>query len=421
MKKLLLFCALSLGSTTCVYSQTWFPTGAKASIGASYLVTACQLGSNIMVIGNQQQFGRSTDAGSTWTMPAITPPNGTFIALFNAGDRIYANMKINTYNFELHYSLDNGTTWTRDTVGIPQNYVNTGKLSMNVVNMGNNYLMAYDGTHTCYKQNGAASWTEVSVSVSIADITSLNDVWYVLGNTNIMKSTDHGVSWAPAPLNGLPSGAGWYKITTNGINRMFILEGPGSGGDEIYFSDDSGANWSLTNSAGHYTYQYPYIGYMHAVGDYLFAAVNPEQFAFNDAPPFLVSSSTVPNFQVGDTSGLYNGPTVAVLPFFFHIGAKLFTLNSDLMSSTPGFSATASTPETKLSGVKVYPNPASEILNIDAPIASEWELYNISGQHLNFGKTTNTNTKIDVSGLQPGVYLLKIQLEGNSQIVKFTK
>ena len=420
MKYILLF-GISVIGIFSIQAQTWQKLNATTPISASYLIAAAHVGDNIMVIGNNQQMALSTDKGASWTAPAITPPPGQFVALYNGGDRMYANMKINTYDFELHYTLNNGTTWTRDTIGLPKNSVNTGKLSMRVKNMGNGYLMAYDGTHTSYKQNGAASWTQVTISTVIADVTSLNDVWYVLGQNNIMKSTDHGTTWAPAPLNGLPTGAGWFKITTNGVNRMFILEAPANGGDEVYYSDDSGGSWALTNSAGHYAHQNAWLGAMYAVEDYVFAAVNPASGGFFDPPPYLSSSTETPDFEVGDTSGLFAQITTSALPLFFHIDDKLYTMNWDLLSSTPGFSGSLGIDENSQNRFNAYPNPTKGSFYLDIPIDTQWALTSIDGRMISKGIAKSNKTTIEMGNLNNGIYFVQTIVNGKKGVKKVVK
>ena len=420
MKNIILF-GLSVIGICSIQAQNWQNLNATTPISASYLIAASHLGDNIMVIGNNQLMALSIDKGASWTAPTITRPPGQFVALYNGGDRIYANMKINTYDYELHYTLDNGTTWTRDTIGLPQNYVDTGKLSMNVKNMGNGYLMAYDATHTSYKQNGTTAWIQTTISTSISDVTSLNDVWYVLGQNDIMKSTDHGATWAPAPLNGLPRGGGWFKITTNGVNRMFILESPANGGNEVYYSDDSGESWRLTNSAGHYTHQNAWLGAMYAVEDYVFAAVNPASGGFFDPPPYLFSSTKVPDFQKGDTNGLFTRLTTSPLPLFFHIDDKLYTMNWDLFSSNPGFKGTLGIDENIEFTFNAYPNPTKGAFYLDIPVNTKWILTSIDGKVISKGVVKDHKTNINMETLDNGIYLVQTFFNGKKVVKKVVK
>lgn len=76
----------------------------------------------------------------------------------------------------------------------------------------------------------------------------------------------------------------------------------------------------------------------------------------------------------------------------------------------------------------VYPNPATNVLNISADLMSiadaTVELYDITGKKVynNTELFYNTNnTAIDISPFQPGVYVLKLQTDSTVQSVKIIK
>ncbi len=70
-------------------------------------------------------------------------------------------------------------------------------------------------------------------------------------------------------------------------------------------------------------------------------------------------------------------------------------------------------------GIVVYPNPSNDFLNIkSSSVINEITIWSIQGQKvLGFG---NVNT-IDVSGLQSGIYITRIQTENGLQISNFIK
>ena len=65
----------------------------------------------------------------------------------------------------------------------------------------------------------------------------------------------------------------------------------------------------------------------------------------------------------------------------------------------------------------VYPNPASEVLNMVAAANYEYQLINSVGQVVVSGNAEG-NTKINVSELNSGVYFLKVIANGNTEIQK---
>ncbi len=418
MKSRLLF-TLSLfsGVLLSLNAQYWSATGALPATSGQYLTAACHIGNNIYVVANNQVFGLSTDKGLTWTAPTISAPTGAFASLYTTADRLYANMKINTFDYELHYSLDNGSTWTIDTVGLPNNAVKTGKASMNVYNMGDNYIMAANGTTARYKKLGDPTWKSTSMDVVISDITALNSKWYAIGAVKILQSTDFGVSWSTLTTTGLPANFQGHKLASNKKDKLYISTAPSGGGEDIYFSTDEGASWTLTNSAGHYTHSNPWVGAMHAVGDYIFAAVSPEFANFQDPPPYLMSSASTPNFAPGDTTGLGMGLATTYLPFFFHINDKLYTMMGELYTSTPGFAADLSSASNSMTEMQVYPNPTTDILNISLTEPFEWALSNITGEILLRGKSDG-ELELSLDQFSSGLFILQTNTTEKSSTTK---
>jgi len=69
--------------------------------------------------------------------------------------------------------------------------------------------------------------------------------------------------------------------------------------------------------------------------------------------------------------------------------------------------------------VSVYPNPTSDVLNIDTTEnINNVIVYNLSGQKV---LQTNTQAAVNVSALNAGVYLLEVQTEKGTGIMKFVK
>ena len=70
--------------------------------------------------------------------------------------------------------------------------------------------------------------------------------------------------------------------------------------------------------------------------------------------------------------------------------------------------------------VQVYPNPATDILNVSrVSNNSDYSIYSVSGQLVAKGKITDN--KVAVSKLQKGVYFLTVDYNGETSKVKFIK
>ena len=84
--------------------------------------------------------------------------------------------------------------------------------------------------------------------------------------------------------------------------------------------------------------------------------------------------------------------------------------------------APLSTNEFEISSIKLYPNPATNLLNIESEISIEKvTVYNILGQEV-ISKSPNAElVTLDVSSLQVGVYIVKTSINGNVSSTRFIK
>lgn len=82
--------------------------------------------------------------------------------------------------------------------------------------------------------------------------------------------------------------------------------------------------------------------------------------------------------------------------------------------------------EQLLNNLKVYPNPASDVLYLDFgmsnKLASKITIYNTIGEELideSRSNSTSATMNIDIKSLKQGIYLLKIEMENSVKMVKF--
>jgi hypothetical protein len=81
-----------------------------------------------------------------------------------------------------------------------------------------------------------------------------------------------------------------------------------------------------------------------------------------------------------------------------------------------------STDNFAVSKVKLYPNPTSNLLNIESVgTIQNIAIYNVLGQEVMNKLTNETLVSLDVSGLNEGVYVIKTVIDGNVSSTKFIK
>ncbi len=76
----------------------------------------------------------------------------------------------------------------------------------------------------------------------------------------------------------------------------------------------------------------------------------------------------------------------------------------------------------KASGLKAYPNPVNNILNIEyTSDLTNVSIYNMLGQQVLAKKVSATSTKIDMSGLNAGTYFVKVEANEVSKTFKIVR
>jgi hypothetical protein len=74
------------------------------------------------------------------------------------------------------------------------------------------------------------------------------------------------------------------------------------------------------------------------------------------------------------------------------------------------------------SKVKLYPNPTSNVLNIESlGIIQTISVYNVLGQEVINKALNSTSTSLDVSSLNSGIYVVKTVVDGVTSSTKFIK
>ena len=84
--------------------------------------------------------------------------------------------------------------------------------------------------------------------------------------------------------------------------------------------------------------------------------------------------------------------------------------------------ATASIDKNNLLEISLYPNPASNRLNISAAnTIQNAEIYNVLGKKVMNVTINKTSESIDISNLASGVYMIKYNIENSIGTAKFIK
>lgn len=71
--------------------------------------------------------------------------------------------------------------------------------------------------------------------------------------------------------------------------------------------------------------------------------------------------------------------------------------------------------------IKAYPNPATDYVNLDLPQGAEIRIVDMLGHRMLSKQNTNRLERIDISGLEKGIYFLQVLHEGEAATMRIVK
>lgn len=93
--------------------------------------------------------------------------------------------------------------------------------------------------------------------------------------------------------------------------------------------------------------------------------------------------------------------------------AYLLSLNETSLLSSEAF---------EKANISIYPNPVSSLLNLQTELSDfNYTIYTIEGKIVKQGKSTISESSVDVSSLTSGIYLVEIESNGSKSVQKIIK
>jgi photosystem II stability/assembly factor-like uncharacterized protein len=329
-------------------------------------------------------------------------------------------------------STDMGASWAGDDSGLTNSNVNALAVSGRNLFAGTNggVFLSIDSCRSWVAINSGIP-SNTAISALVVDGTILFAGTY----TGIFRSTDSGASWI-----AMDSGLEGSVIWSLGISGTNLLAGTRGG---IFRSNDSGAIWTPSDS-GLVTGGFATFVQM---GSFLFAgdedgsvyrstnngvswtAARVLQTAFQGSTFALAASGSNLFAGIGSDSGVYlstdNGTTWSSVGTGLS-GTAVYALavsGDNLFAGTEGYgiwrrplldfnqsSVAENTPASSATTLRVFPNPASNELQIIGSQPGEVHLFDLMGRERMNAVTDGANTMLDVSHLEAGMYFLR---EGN--------
>lgn len=431
----------------CKVSQLVAATADKAWI-AMYQVTG---GGKIL---------HTSDGGSSWThqtTAAFEAPDGfPNVIHFWDENNGFCQGDPNGGYFEIYNTTDGGTTWTRlpqanipaklsGEYGTVEHYEVYNDIVWFATNKGRIFKSTDRGYHWTVTQ------TPMTNTFRITFRDADHGIIYTVSNTGVYtmyRTSDGGQNWQPVTPTG--------KIHKNGIEyipntNILISAGAASSDYGVSYSADDGS--SFNDYADFYkNYQFLAIG-TSPEGNAWVGGFNDDHYT--DGMWFLRNDAIFANFTVNKTTGNKNDSTVVFTDKSYgdpegwnwnfgenaspqtltgkgphtvkytDVGYKDVTLTINVGQEEyicvkknalyVTWPAGINTPNDSKQ-YTLFPNPASTWVKLSGFERGIIKVYNSSGVMVWESKGTTANNSIDVSGLAPGMYIIRI-LDTNGKMI----
>ena len=252
--------SVSIGPTIYYTSNggvTWTPTVSFLGISTSSIRISIY-GSNAVVgvnsITNNYEVYYSNNGGSTWTLgfSASTGVSETVsnVAASSSSMIVVTREGINSLAWN---STNSGTTWSNTLSAVNVSNTSLSISGTNAIICGQNGISGY----VRYSSNNGTTWSipsstpltinnitnKVSIDGSVAMIGGINTLNII---SFIWYSTDSGVNWT-ASTQALSNALTFPSISVSGNNGLAALNDTGSIG-YLFYSTNQGATWTQASS-----------------------------------------------------------------------------------------------------------------------------------------------------------------------------
>ena len=439
MKKFLLtgFALVSMASQ----AQTWVPQATKlptsfapreiAIVDANTVWTTVSDGSGGGTY--PKSFIKTINGGTTWTPGTIAgPPAAALVGDISALDAntawVATAPSSGTAGNGIYKTVNGGTSWTKQAVYSTVSFANCVYFwdANNGVTFGDPPTNATSKFEVYTTSNGGTTWTANANAPSAVGggygltgvkAVSGNSIWFGTTTGKIARSNDRGLTWniyfSPAlDFGGGAAGGGVdgssaamaFKDTNNGL--LITVDGDVVGGTPsvaMYKSTDGGATWGSAPIVPNGPWYY---------GDITYVPGTPNTFVSTgitnrDATKTGSSYSTdgglnwiaIDNGQQRGTVQFLNS-TTGWCGYFADAAqtAGIFKFNGNL--------ALATNENAVKSTLKVFPNPAVDVVNVSSKEEIKAvSIMDLSGKRV---KAVQTKGEVNVSSLTKGTYILQV-------------
>ena len=302
--------------------------------------------------GGEPQVGKTINGGLSWTVTTLPTGMG-----FNSPNQILFTDNNTGYiacrSGKIFKTVNQGSNWTELTTGTTDDITSIHFPSVTV-----GYATLSYSDKLLKTINGGTSWSQINIDqlreVNHVYFTDISTGYLACGNSTILKTSNGGNSWTSFSFG---TNDMFYTIEFTSAQNGYAA---GAGGT-IAQTTNAGTTWTTVLSG--------------------LGTVNN-----------LLYSIDFPNADTGYVATLFGGPGIILRTTN---GGGIFSV-SEIQNK---------------SDFNLYPNPASDVFSITANnslLGSTYYIIDQVGRIVLSDKLTNETTKVDISQLAAGVYLLQI-------------
>lgn len=357
-------------------------------------------GNNIFAGSDNGSVYFSSDLGNSWVAINSGLPGSSVFSLLISGSKIFAGTDGNG----IYVSSNNGSNWTSVNSGIPTN--------ISIYNFASNGSEIFAGTETgIYKSsNSGISWapsnTGIPAGVFAHSIVLNGSTIFAVTDTVVYKSINNGSSWNS--VNGVWPPSTNLRYAANCGGNIFVDTEFG----DVYKTSDNGDSWTVSNNG--------------------ITSIELYHFIVSNNYIFIGSIDGV--FLSSDLGNSWNNVSDGLTLPFPEFGIYNFGISENYifggiyeegvwrrpLSEMLGFEETKAN-----STYRFFPNPARDNITIEKLSNTNQNEYiaicDIQGKKILQQQLKQSQTVIDISSLNKGLYIIKLINSEHLELNKFVK
>lgn len=353
---------------------------------------------------NANGIYKSTDSAINWTEAGFQETGSNAMDINKQSGYIYVNSGTNIY-----YSSDNGDTWVNTAFQLQPDYAITFIFSSE-----NNHLFVGTTNGIFKSEDNGNSWTHVLVDNTntkkvTAIIEPVNGTLFASidgesGGGGVFRSTDKGDNWTFVGFND--DHVSSLAFSSNGVLFAGSTGNYSTSAKGIYKSTDMGDTWEVIN---------PNMRAMSIVVDKNNTIYATEKLFVDGIPGVRRSTNggvSWNSFVSGMCDTHVEKLSLSPDGFIFAFYNKLYRSVKQIVT---GIANTNAIP------LQVWPNPVIDELHIDGISANTATISVSDALGREVHRQKYTGEPMNLSRLSAGVYLLRVEADGQPAVHKIVK